>query len=503
MNTVLARRTACAMMLGIALVSLTGCVSQLTERPVQELTQIDIVMDAQAPLADSYAAREETFTLYFLSEDGTRLRPVARTVTVTDGMRRSEAALRALMDGPQEDEHGTSWPDIGKLTGGFELSGGVATVELPARARALTPEQLYAVRMALTCTLTEFQEVSYVNVLVAGREEGLDLAVTMAVGALSRAEELDVASRFARLDEQRQSAANGFSRDTTLYFPSKDGQWVLPQVRSVSYPSASAIDYLYTLLETLGTGADSPLATALPAPMKYIEEMPEIVRMEDGASLAVELRFDALLDDALADAGLTRGVYLAALTDTLMGFIPVIDGLRVSIGGRTVAGLTAEETPRGEALAFSQALLTRADFSGYTGAPCVLYVPAAGGIKKTVCIVGQQLAGSPRERLSQLMRAGALSEGLGDADVLAVAVEPGRVLVSLSGAFADALAALDAQDERAAVYAMVNTLTEFAGADATPQRVAFFFDGAQWASLAGGVELRGELTRNPGMVVDE
>ena len=50
---------------------------------------------------------------------------------------------------------------------------------------------------------------------------------------------------------------------------------------------------------------------------------------------------------------------------------------------------------------------------------------------------------------------------------------------------------------------MVNTLTEFAGADATPQRVAFFFDGAQWASLAGGVELRGELTRNPGMVVDE
>ena len=258
MNTVLPRRTACALMLGIALFSLTGCVSQLTERPVQDLTQIDIVMDVQAPLADSHAAREETFTLYFLSEDGTRLRPVARTVMVEDGMRRSEAALRALMDGPQEDERGASWPDIGRLTGGFELSGGVATVELPARARALTPEQLYAVRMALTCTLTEFQEVSYVNVLVAGREEGLDLAGTMAVGALSRAEELDVASRYARLDEQRQSAANGFSRDTTLYFPSKDGQWVLPQVRSVSYPSASAIDYLYTLLEALGDGRGFP-----------------------------------------------------------------------------------------------------------------------------------------------------------------------------------------------------------------------------------------------------
>ena len=39
--------------------------------------------------------------------------------------------------------------------------------------------------MAVACTLTEFQEVSYVNVLVGGREEGLDLAGTLAVGALS------------------------------------------------------------------------------------------------------------------------------------------------------------------------------------------------------------------------------------------------------------------------------------------------------------------------------
>ena len=98
------------------------------------------------------------------------------------------------------------------------------------------------------------------------------------------------------------------------------------------------------------------------------------------------------------------------------------------------------------------------------------------------------------------MRAGALPQGLGDADVLAVAAGPDRVLVNLSGAFADALAALEPSQERAAVYAMVNTLTGFAGADETPQRVAFFFDGSQRESLAGGVELRGELMRNPGMV---
>ena len=127
----------------------------------------------------------------------------------------------------------------------------------------------------------------------------------------------------------------------------------MPQVRSVSYSSASAIDYLYTLLEELGAGTDHPMAAGLPAPMQYIGEMPEIVRTEDGATLAVELQFDASLDAALAEAGLTRSVYLAALTDTLMGFIPGIDGLRVRIGGEAVEALDAQQTPRGEALLFA------------------------------------------------------------------------------------------------------------------------------------------------------
>ena len=504
MNTTTIRRAACALMLAGTLALLTGCVSQMTERPAQDISAMDIPIDAQAPEADAFAAREETFALYYLSEDGARLRPVVRTVTVEDGMSRSEAALRALMDGPQEGEDGVSWPEIGRLTGvrSYALSCGVATVELPARARALTPAQLYAVRMAVACTLTEFQEVSYVNVLVGGREEGLDLAGTLAVGALSRAEDLDVASRFARLDEQRQSASGGITRDTTLWFPSQDGQWIVPQVRSVSYSSASAIDYLYTLLEELGAGTDHPMAAGLPAPMQYIGEMPEIVRTEDGATLAVELQFDTSLDAALAEAGLTRGVYLAALTDTLMGFIPGIDGLRVRIGGEAVEALDAQQTPRGEALLFAEGMMTRADFAGYAGAPCTLYLPAEGGICEVSCVVDQQRANSPRERLGQLMRMGALPRGLTDADVLAVAVEPERVLVNLSGAFAEALSGLSAQEERAAVYAMVNTLTEFAGTDGTPQRVAFFFDGAQRESPAGGIEMRGELMRNPGMVVD-
>ena len=108
MNTTTIRRAACALMLAGTLALLTGCVSQMTERPAQDISAMGIPIDAQAPEADAFAAREETFALYYLGEDGARLRPVVRTVTVEDGMSRSEAALRALMDGPQEGE-GTSW----------------------------------------------------------------------------------------------------------------------------------------------------------------------------------------------------------------------------------------------------------------------------------------------------------------------------------------------------------------------------------------------------------
>ena len=240
----------------------------------------------------------------------------------------------------------------------------------------------------------------------------------------------------------------------------------------------------------------------MPAPMKYIEEMPEIVRTEDGAARAIEIQFNASLDEALEEAGLTRAVYLAALTDTLMGFVPGVDGLRVLIGGDVLEAL--EQTPWGEAVVSEYAVFARDDFAGAVGAPVVIYVPAQqeGKLQKSACVLAQDCRTSLRDRLTALMRTPALPSGLSDADILAVSTQEDRILVNLSAAFAEALSQLDAGQERVAIYAMVNTLTEPRGAVWEPERVAFFFEGEQVAQLAGGLELRGDLTRNPGMVVN-
>lgn len=499
------KRLSAAVMLAFALFMLSGCMGQVTQRPLEDIEQIPMEVDAQAPEGDLIAPQEMLATLYFLDEEGMHLIPVTRSITAHDGMARSEAALYALLGGPLPEEE-AFWPEIGLLGTGrvFELSGGVATVDLPARLRALGPEELFALRLAITHTLTEFAEISYVNVLIGGREEGFDLAATMPVGTLSRAEDLDVAARYLRQEEVRQGAQNaGLTRMTTLYFPSLDGRYILPQVRAVSYAALAPIEYLYTLLEEIGKGPDNALCMEAPPPMKYIEEMPEIVRTEDGAYRAIEIRLDESIDEALEAAGLTRGAYLAMLTETLMGFVPGVEGLLVRIGGEQVTALLAEETPDGRAVSFTQTLATRVDFSGYVGAPGVICVPEKdnGKLVKETCVFAQAQQSSPRARLlaltGRLVEIGALGDGLTNRDILAVSGDESRILVNLSEAYAQALSELTPAQERAAVYAMVNTLTEGASAE----RVAFFFEGEQVQTLAGELEMRGEFLRNPGMVV--
>ena len=499
-----AKRVLLALWLAAAGLTLGGCVNQISERAMVDLSQRAIEPAAQAPEQDGAEPREELLTLYFLDDDGVTLRPVTRKVNVQDGISRAQAALDALLAGPMKEERGVNWPDLGAARSGrlLEVSCGVATVDLNAHARTLAQQTLYAVRMAIANTLTEFSEISYVNVLVGGREEGLDLSATLPVGTLTRADDPDVSARYNRLHEQRLSG-EGVTLATTLYFPSADGKLILPEVRNIAYAQVSPIEYLYTLLEELGKGASMPLCMeAFPAPLEYIEEMPEIVRTEDGY-LAIELCFDRQLEEEILRCGMTLDVYLAMLSDTLMGFVPGVEGLKISIGEHELKTLSKEQTCDGREIAFEHGLATRASFSGYVGAPVTLYVMQGEGLAAVQHVMQQSLENQARARLEALIAldgtdAFALPHGLTPADILAVHTGTEVIAVNLSGAFCEAMKALSPDQERACVYAMVNTLTQ--GREAS--RVQFFFEGEQVSSLTGELEMRGAFVRNPGMVVN-
>ncbi|MBQ2949015.1 MAG: GerMN domain-containing protein [Clostridia bacterium] len=499
------KHTALSALLLLSALALAGCAGGIEERPMADLSQSDIEPGMPAPTKDAADARTFTATLYFLEGESGMLRPVHRRITAPGEESLPDAALSALLGGPSGDEAGVTWPDLGAGTGErmLEVSSGVATVDLPARARLLPQETLFALRQAIANTLTEFSQITYVNVLIGGREEGLDLGATMPVGALTRQNELDMRAMYARLDEQR-AGGGPITRLTTFYVPSADGSKLLPQVRSVEYSQVSPIEYLYTLLDELGKGSDHSLAMkAVPAPMDHITEMPEIVRTEDGY-LAIELCLSGTLDEALLEAGLTRGVYLAMLTDTLMGFVPGVEGLLVRIGDEQIVSLDARETPDGQAVRFDKKLAARSDFAGYIGAPVTLYAmdEESGMLSRRYSIVGEEEADDPHARLGALIRLKeegvfSLPEEAEPEDVLAVHTGEDAIAVNLSARFADALSDLPRTHERIAVYAMVNTLTE--GTDIS--KVYFFFDGEQVKRLAGELDMRGAFVRNPGMVV--
>ena len=299
-----------ALLLMLTLALLCGCDGMVSERPMEDISALVIEPDADAPTEDAFADQTQAVTLYLISPDGERLVPVTAEVTLRAGESLAQAALTALLAGAELGRTDASWPvsDEGRAPT-LAVSAGIATVNLPAKYRALEPQTLFAVRQAVADTLGSLSGIAYVNVLIGGREEGLDLGATTPVGTLTRVDDLDVQGRYNRLDEQRLSGA-GYTRLTTLYFPSADGKLLLPVVRTLTYDAGAApIDCLYTVLEALGSvSADALMMRHVPEPMGYIAEMPEIVRMAESGEQAIEIRFSGELTQALDAQNLPLGV---------------------------------------------------------------------------------------------------------------------------------------------------------------------------------------------------
>lgn len=490
-----------ALLLMLTLALLCGCDGMVSERPMEDISALVIEPGADAPTEDTFADQTQTVTLYLLSADGGRLVPVPAEVTLKDGESLAQAALTALLAGAELGRADASWPmgDEGRAPT-LSVSAGIATVNLPAKYRALEPQTLFAVRQAVADTLGSLSGIAYVNVLIGGREEGLDLGATTPVGTLTRVDDLDVQGRYNRLDEQRLSGA-GYTRLTTLFFPTADGRLLLPAVRTLSYGAGSApIDCLYTVLEALGSvSADTLTMQHVPEPMGYIAEMPEIVRMEESGEQAIEIRFSAELTQALEEQSLPLGVYLGMLTRTLMGVVPGVDGVHVLIDGREVSALAETDTPDGSTVSFRNGLMQSDDFLSWVGAPVVFYDDAeqSGKLVRTRCVMREQEQSRPRAQLETLVSRWN-EEAVSAEDILAASVKAENVVVNLSERFGAWLQTLEANAARERVYAMVNTLTQGRG----QQGVIFFFNGKQIDELSGGLCMRGRLVRNPGMVVD-
>ncbi len=470
-----------------------------------------------APVGDAGLDYETTATLFLPRADGVRLIAQQVRVKLPVGKHGAEVVLEELFKHPGNANVQPLTKNVSlQLTGAnpVEISRDVATVNLSSAANLLEPREFYTVCQAIANTLTEFSDIRYVNVLVAGTQVGLDISATLPMGTLQRRTSDDINVLWEQADAQRvplseNPATRRLSTMATLYFPARMGTGILPEVRNMSFEGQTIPQLVTGILQELYLGAEYlGNVPTMPDLVNLLTDDPVVSDISSGGR-KVTLRFSSDLNDALNDNGLTRSICMASLTYTLTTFLPNIAGVEVYIDDMLINEISPSSIyiPQ-QTIAFSRGLQQRSDYGSFLLSYCKLYFGTEGGKLTAVNRpVPYYQAKNPRYLLLQLSMgpmaydsvtglSAVFPSALRDADVIGVGYTDDTMLVHLSDAFKTSASALSATAERQLIYAVVNTLCE----NPVVSRVRFYIAGSQPETLAGEIYLPGEFFQNPGIV---
>lgn len=470
------------------------------------------------PTGDAQMSYYGMATLYLPRKDGARLIAKYSQIAFSAARHEAENVVRALLAFPEtEDSLSLGQGTTLQLTGNtpVEVSHDVCTVNLAPSSLALDAENFFTLCQAIANTVTEFQDIKYVNILVGGRPIGLDIASMLPLGTLQRRLGEDLNALYSRIDVQRvkydeSHAQKRFTAMATLYFPASVGNGVLPEARTLTFPGQTAEQLAQKLIEELSLGPQLlPSMPALPNITAFLATTPQIMQAQTGEK-TMSLKFSASLNEALAESTITRSALMASLTYTLTTFIPELTGIRVTIGDEFVTSVTPVSIyASSEPIHFADGVQKRADYSRLLLGLATLYFASEDGqrlmavsrpvpyyeVRSPRYLLGQ-LALGPRayDDLTAVMAV--MPPSVRDPDFLGFAVMDETVFVNLSQAFQDACQGYNEQQERLLIYAAVNTLCGATGF----KRVRLFIADEQPDSLAGSLYLPGEFLQNSGIV---
>lgn len=454
-------------------------------------------------LGDSSASDSLEVTLYCATDNSPELSSVTRVIHVKDGDSQLRAVLLELLN---------ATPGGGALLVGsaeaqltdVEFGCGVATVRLALDASVNRSDQDYLLLYSsIANTLLGMDGVEAVNLLAGDRSISVCAIPT---GTFVRAEE-NAAAAYAQtqVESERFLAGGGasLSRSALLYFPSSDGQYLLPEAREVSFSSS---DYALALIDALKSGPQARTCcfAAMPGNQELLSAAPEL-SVSGAGERVLDVGFTSMLPSYLAMAGVEPWQLYGSLALTLLSFIPDLSALRISIDGVYV---TECAMPDGRRVQFEDGLMRREDYAFLIGSCARLYFAREGGTLAAVeCAVAQSASASAGSILRAMIAVddpgiegltSVFPEGILPEDILGVRVENRTAIVNLSGKFYARCQSLSAAEERALIYGMINALAELSSVGA----VSFLVEGRQVDSLAQDIYLKSALMPDPGLVVD-
>ena len=498
----MARIRLASLALALALL-LTGCASRQRTGDSQR----DIPLPEPTPesenmiLGERLPTRLSNVSLYYAMSDGATFSQVSMGVSAETGQSLPEAAVNALLGSSGSESMYFSTGDTRMLS--CEYACGIATVDLSIDARNVQSEQEeLALLTAIGNTLLGISGVRGVNVLVGGQSEsfgqlpmGVQTEVIPSVTA-------SYAQLLAERDHLVTDSPMPISRMATLYFPTSDGNWLVPELRKVTFNSN---DFTGALIEALKAGplAEECAVASIPTGVELLDPNPKTETLSTGEHV-LQLNFSPTLANYLAFSGLDVWELAGSLTLTVCSFLPEIDAVRILVNGDPITICQIGST----VMQFEDGLIRRSDFAPRIGSVATLYLAdARGALHPVRRAVSTRSALSPRNLLNELFsqtrrREDGLSfpapSGVSADDVLGIQLSGQIARVNLSANLYRACLSLDAQAERGMIYCMVNTLC---GLDTSIRAVRFYVEGLAADSLAGNVYLKNPLMPNPGIVV--
>lgn len=488
------------------LVLLSGCVNNLpAEKQGTGQTLPAVRSGPEATTGDRQSPQIIRAVLYLPDVTASQLTPVTETIEIASGQTKEEAIIVRLLELVDASDFygGTQQLRLSTVSNAVETSRDLATVNLHSSIRALSAKEQHALRVAITNTLTELPGTSYVNILINGRDIGLDVSETIPTGVMERMPGNDIEASWNQLAPERSADGGELQRMVALYFTAEDGKSLLAEVRKMTFSERSASQYARSLLVELHKGPTRiEGATSMVPPQDYFERDPVMVEAEDGANI-MELYLRTEIHGYLSRQGGTAAMMLSSICYTLTSFIPKLDGITAYIGGELVTELRIDAE---EGWAMQSGQMTRESMLSYAADVCKVYYPLATG-KGLYAVerpIAQRHRTRPRTILRELMKPPweealepALPVGITDADILGIQIQGDTALIDVSRAFAQACKGLTEAQERNMVFSIVNSLTELEGV----KRVRFFVEGTQ-STLSGYLFMGGEFLRNPGLIYE-
>lgn len=485
-----------------------GCASK---DMATEKTVLPAPVPAQAPRNDSRQDVERTALLYLPSVDGDKLVTVPVEAGFSVSRHPAEKLCRLLLEHPG-NEYALSLPREATLSDvhPVEVSGNTATVILAAGALRLSQEEVLVVSQALANTLGQLEDVQYVNVLINGVQPGLDLAATQPAGCYQPVAQMEMSAQRNRAVSGKNTSRQTIS--TALYYPLAGARGIVCEARPLSFDSLAYADVLKTLLSALAEGPQVLQGIpGYPDFFSYLIEEPLVA--EENGTKYVALHFDAALNEAIIEHGITRSVMSASLVYTFTTFIPGVEGVKIRIGEERIGSLTPAATlsGAGETIVFEDELMRRDDFSGFLLSGCTLHFSGTDGkLHRVIRMVPYYESRNVRFLVGQLMQGSqdydsaenllpVLPQGIRDADLLGVAMEEDTLVLHFSDHLAALSQGMDERQERNMIYAMVNTLCELPGV----KKVRFMINDRQPDTLAGALYLPGSFLPSRDILSDE